>query len=468
MAQQTTLIENSPKSELASLGNSRPVPRHVPDGGQIRVVDRLVSPYGLVGRVFRLAHAEGDPGCPIFTASLGNPGEVLVSQRRWQHNPASGNFDGAGGSMDPSLGVRIAVAESLERYSSCAWTDGDLVWATEAELGDDCIPMKRWPRCSEREYAHPDNYLVPVDPRVPLRWVKGWSITRGRSVYVPAVQVYLQFPALTSSERFTHPVSTGCAAHSSWEAAVVGGLVEVVERDSIALTWLQRLRLPEIDVSTLPGSAELDPYLAPLRGSHITTRFFDATTDFGIPVVYAVQLCDHDADLAQIVAAAGCLDPVSGVTKIVRELASLRIALRSFTGDSAKYLAQESITDVVGGAIRQGRLDRRGVMGFLLDQDQPPRDASRVPSVGSRRPLEWIVDRLDAAGAEAVVVDLTTDEARECGMKVVKVLVPEAMPLSFAHRSRYLAHPRLYAAPAAMGMQVHGEEDINSEVQPFA
>ncbi|WP_407341985.1 YcaO-like family protein [Pengzhenrongella phosphoraccumulans] len=432
------------------------------------MVDKLVSGYGLVSRSFRLGATEGDPRYPIFTASLGNPGEVLVNQKHWQHNPASGNFDGAGGSIDPAFALRLAVAESLERYSSCAWTEDALVWATEEELGDECISLSRWPRCSEREYVHPDSNLIAADPRIPLRWVKGWSVTRERSVYVPAVQVYLQFPALTASERFTHPVSTGCATHSSWESAVVSGLVEVVERDSISLTWLQQLRLPEIDISTFPSSAELDAYLAPQRASHIRTRFFDATTDFGIPVVYAVQLADHDPDLAQIVAATGCLSPVEGVKKLLRELASLRIALRSFTGDIAKYRAEENITDVIGGALRQGRLDRRGVMSFLLDQRQPPRDVSTMPAVGNKRPLAWMVDKLDAAGAEAIVVDLTTDEARECGMKVVKVLVPEAMPLSFAHRSRYLGHPRLYAAPAAMGMSVHDEDDINSEAQPFA
>ena len=53
-------------------------------------------------------------------------------------------------------------------------------------------------------------------------------------------------------------------------------------------------------------------------------------------------------------------------------------------------------------------------------------------------------------------------------MHVVKVLVPEAMPLSFVHSARYLATPRLYEAPRAMGLIVHPEEAINPEIQPFA
>ena len=60
--------------------------------------------------------------------------------------------------------------------------------------------------------------------------------------------MYLRFPIYSRAELFTHSVSTGTAAHSDMREALLGGLLEVVERDSISLTWLQRLRLPSIEV----------------------------------------------------------------------------------------------------------------------------------------------------------------------------------------------------------------------------
>ena len=48
-------------------------------------------------------------------------------------------------------------------------------------------------------------------------------------------------------------------------------------------------------------------------------------------------------------------------------------------------------------------------------------------------PLAWTVDKLAQRDAEVIAADITTDEARQVGMHVVKVLVPEAMPLSFVH-----------------------------------
>ena len=42
------------------------------------------------------------------------------------------------------------------------------------------------------------------------------------------------------------------------------------------------------------------------------------------------------------------------------------------------------------------------------------------------------------------------------------------MPLSFSHHARYLATPRLYDAPRAMGLTAHDEAGINPVRQPFA
>ncbi|RCG30557.1 hypothetical protein DQ384_14730 [Sphaerisporangium album] len=443
------------------------VPKSTDIPASLQNMGKLVSPYGLVSRLTWLPVAEGEPDFPIFTGSLGNPGAVLDAQAAWAHDPASGNFDGAGGALDRETAAHLAVAESLERYSSCAWHAEDMIWATAAELGDDAIPPWEWPNCSPAELADPRCGLVPVDPRVPLRWVRGWSLTRGRLVYVPAVQVYLKCPPESAAERYLHPVSTGCAAHGDPVSAVVNGLLEVVERDSIALTWLQRLRLPRLtyDLDTLaPGHRA---FVERGASENIRTLLFDATTDLGVPVVYGLLLADHDPALAQVVVATCDVDPGKAVAKLYREAASLRIALRAMSGRAPG--ASEDLLSVVGGALISGPLAQRHRFDFLLEGERPTRDLADLPAPDpSEPPLPWLLDRLHRAGCEVVVVDITTDEARQVGATVVRVLVPQLMPLSFAQRARYLGHPRLYRAPAAMGHPVYGEDAVNPHPQPFA
>ncbi|MDP4502353.1 YcaO-like family protein [Nonomuraea turcica] len=434
----------------------------------LREMSKLVSPYGLVSRLTWLPGAEGEPDFPIYTGALGNPGAALSVQAGWEHDPSSGNFDGAGGALDRETAAHLAIAESLERYSSCAWNPDRLVWATADELGEDAIPPARWPACSAAELADPRCGLVPSDPRVPLRWVLGWSFTRGRPVYVPAVQVYLKFPPESAAERYTHNVSTGCAAHADPLSAVTNGLLEVVERDSISLTWLQRLRLPRLELDLDELAPEHRAYVDRGASENIRTLLFDATTDLGVPVVYGVQLADHDRDLAQVVIATCDVDPGRAVAKLFREAASLRIALRAMS-PRRRATQPGEVLGVVAGALESGPLDRRHRFDFLLEGPRPVRTPSDLPRPGpGEQPLAWLLDRLHRAGCEVVAVDLTTDEARQVGASVVRVLVPELMPLSFAHRARYLAHPRLYAAPAAMGHPVLDEADVNPLPQPFA
>ena len=208
----------------------------------------LESSVGLVSRTAELPQAPGEPAFSIWTGFLGDLSAPLASQNTWNHRVESGNIDGAGGAIDPDLARHIAIVESLERYSSCAWAAEDLIWDTPAGLGEAAVGPERWPACSPTEFADPHCGLIPSDPRVPLRWVRGWSLTRGCEVFVPAILVYLKFPVRSPSERFINMVSTGTAAHSDLHEAVLGGLLEVIERDAIAMTWLQRLRLPEVTV----------------------------------------------------------------------------------------------------------------------------------------------------------------------------------------------------------------------------
>ncbi|GEB58583.1 hypothetical protein GCM10017674_46590 [Streptomyces gardneri] len=438
-------------------------------------IGQLASSYGLVNRVTRLPVAEGEPDFPIFTASLGNPGEVLSEQSGWEHNPSSGNFDGAGGDLDPERAAHLAVAESLERYSSCARDPEQIVWATAAELGEDAITSDRWPRCSPAELADPRSGLVPTDPDGPMRWVRGWSFTRNRPVYVPAMQVWLKNPVESIAERYVHPVSTGCAAHSDPAAAVVNGILEIVERDAIALTWLQRLRLPRLEFDPAELAPEFRAFVERGSSERLRTQLYDATTDLGIPVIYGVQLADDDRVIAQLVAATAELDPGKGIAKLYREASSLRIALRHMARAAEKEAttpaAEEDIVSVVDGALLSGPLSQRHRFDFLLEGERPVhglRDLPRAPSEEPLPALAWLLERLHTAGCEVVAVDLTTDEAEQVGATVVRMLIPQLMPLSFVHRARYLAHPRLYAAPAAMGHPVRGEGDINPHPQPFA
>ena len=252
--------------------------------------------------------------------------------------------------------------------------------------------------------------------------------------------------------------------------AVLNGLLEVVERDAIALTWLHELPLPRIAASE---AGEFPPEALASWKSYrdygIESHLFDATTDFGIPVIFALQISDQDDDIAQLVGAASALEPAEALTKVFREMASIRIALRAFLAQSTSIKIYPDVANVTGGAALMGQRAYRDAFSFLLNSERET-SPSRMPNLLELNddPLREMIIRIRLAGAEVIAVDITTDEARSVGARVVKVLVPEAVPLSFVHRERYLDTPRLISAPNSMGYLVDTAPTFNRNIQPFA
>ncbi|MFB9903835.1 YcaO-like family protein [Allokutzneria oryzae] len=440
---------------------------HISD--ELRALENLVSPYGLISHTASLPVREGEPSFAVHLSHIGDPSMALANLDVWAHSEDMGNVDGAGTALTTERARLISIAEGLERYSTCAWSDDELVTAAENDLDEEFVSPSRWPRCSPAELAREDCNLAEYDPSVPIRWVRAWSLTRRVPVLVPAISVYLHMPYHSKSERFLRGITTGAAVHSDVRAAVLNGLLEVVERDAIALVWLQRLRLPELTVAPERLDPSTHEYYRAGTSTDLRVRLYDATTDFGVPVIYAVQLADADPTLAQIVAATCDISPERALGKIYRELSSLRVALRGYVAAFDTRQPDRDKVSVTGGAVYNAAPERRGMFDFLLEGERPTRGLDELPTVPEGADaLDTVVSRLAERDAEVLVVDITTDEARQVGMRAVKVLVPEAMPVSFVHSERFLGTPRLYDAPRAMGHPCHGEDEINPEHQPFA
>ena len=81
--------------------------------------------------------------------------------------------------------------------------------------------------------------IHPFSSEVELTWTKVYILTKGSYQYLPAQCVYLPF--LRDRKLITMGVSTGLSAHSSFYQAILNGLYEAVERDAVAIAWLQGL-----------------------------------------------------------------------------------------------------------------------------------------------------------------------------------------------------------------------------------
>ncbi|KPV58611.1 hypothetical protein QJ48_15825 [Paenibacillus sp. A3] len=422
-------------------------------------VEKLVQPIGgLLQNVISLPPLPGEPSYEVYSGLTGNISAVIPTM--------AFSADGAGSGLTGEEARLRAVAETLERYASCVYDEKQMIWATGRELEGEALDLDRIPRCSDSELCHPRCPLQKPDKNLPIRWVRGLSLTDGRLVWLPAIMVYLNFDTMSAGENIWLPISTGCAAHRTLEQALLGAICEVIERDAIAVTWLQQLELPRLRLDAYPEWVQ--PYLDNLkRNRHVQQIFFDAMTDIGIPTFYSVQLAPHNKQLAAMVMCSTELNPYHALTKLMRESASSRIALQNGM-KHPKHL--DDFMKVYDGATYMGSHERLSAYDFLL-RTPASKNLSGIRALDTGHPgtdLANLVNRLKSKGHEVFAVDLTTDEAKRAGLYAVRVIIPTLMPLSFSYRARFLGTPRLYEAPKLMGHAVRGEQELNAWPQPFA
>lgn len=427
---------------------------------------RLVSPFGVISDVTAMRVLRGLPGLAVFHARIGSglPGAGYSPQEDM-------SIGGAGSSVDdPTTAETVAIAEAAERYASGDFLGERVIWSRASELGRDALDLDRIPRCSPREYAGPRCPLTRPDPEARIRWVSGVDLPTGRELLVPAVMACYRLNDVRPSERFWYQISTGYAVHTDPAEALVRGICEVIERDAIAITWLQQLQLPRLDPVSCAASPEGASFAQVLEwcDSHfIRTYLFEATTDLGVPTAYCVQVADHDDRVHQVVGCSTGRDLPSAARKAILEALLVRRMLQS---RDAVPRSPEECRSISDGGSYMGTRERLGAFEFLLNQPVQERMAPmchRLPGE-SAAALQYLITMLAGHGATVIAVDRTPRELADVGLTAVCVLIPELQPMSLAPDAQYRGHDRLTRAPAAMGFPPLPEEAMNPWPQPFA
>jgi ribosomal protein S12 methylthiotransferase accessory factor len=399
---------------------------------------------------------------------LGDMSQAIPSAKKTPgpRKPAT-SLSGAGTGLEDEDALFLALAEGLERYSACIYEKEQFVSAAAEELGENALDLDTIPKCSEAELSRSRCPLAAPDKKAPMRWVRGLSLLDGRILYLPAVMVYLNAGLAHPAERICLPITTGSAIHTSYERALLGGILEVIERDAISVVWLQKLSLPRIEIDRLPPALAACWARVERSSRDLEYLFFDATAELGIPTVYGLQIAPQDKRVTTLVSCSTDLDPATAVAKVIRDMAAIRVAFWTPHQEPENW---DDFGDIFDGATYMARSAQAHAFEFLL-QSGRKRRLSEMPAFeapAGEPGLGTVLECLRRHRLDAYAVDLTTDEGVRAGVRAVRVLIPGLQPLSFHHRARYLGHPRLYEAPARMGYPVYREQDLNPWPQPFA
>lgn len=356
-----------------------------------------------------------------------------------------------------------ALAEATERYSAGDFDD-PVISSSYRDMESEALDPQRIPRCSARELSTPGCPLTTFDPAAPLRWARAIDFSTQRQIWIPAVMAcYRLRGPLLPSERFWYRISTGYAVHSDPAEAMVRGICEVIERDAIAVSWLQKMPLPVVDDQLL--SAETKRLISWGRRHYIEYLIFDATTDIGVPTVLCLGMAKHASDYSQAVSCATGRTTESAAEKAMLDACFMRWGDRE-GGDLPGDV--QDFKELRDGERYMATPSRLGAFDFLVNDAQKRRGPEHLtlPESPSAM-LAWLVGTLSRLGMSVIGVDRTTYELDAAGLTAVSVVVPELQPMSLWPSAQYRAHPRLYSAPALMGYRSHPEEELNTWPIPF-
>jgi oxazoline/thiazoline synthase len=325
--------------------------------------------------------------------------------------------DAWGSGRTPEEAVDSCAREALERYCS-VWTGNEPEFYARFRDLHHAIDPRSILNFSNAQYLArldipPDGFhWVPrrFSNDEPCAWTTVTNILTGECRAIAAAIGYLWRSCDSASLAIGD--SNGCAAGASIEDAQYRALLELIERDAVAIWWYNRLVRPCIRWEGF-GDTLLNEAIGELNKAGIYPTLLDLTTDCGVPVLAAVAYGGDEA--RPFFGAAADPDLRSAARRALAEMIQFRAWSEPDPAPAhppPAYLAWEG-------------------------ESNPP------PATSSIHGIVDLAGVLAKCGLDSYWLDLTRPEI---GLPVARVIVP-----GLRHAWRRLGPGRLYDVPVALG-----------------
>lgn len=321
---------------------------------------------------------------------------------------------GTGRSREDAMAA--CLAEAVERYSIQFRGDEPFRSDSFTGLGVDAVDPRELLLFSESQFSarQPGGGIPePFDEDEQIEWIQGWSLTHQRPRFLPLALCLVDYRA-RGTRWIGDADSTGCAAGSSIEEAILHGIFELVERDALGIWWYNRVALPGLGLEILDrAGADLYRQLAEAGWS---VRLHDITTDIGIATAVALAENNHG-------------EWVLGSAAHIHANFAMRDALCELLLLSRSQIRREALPELAKPA-------RPWIAPSLMKA--APSDLKDL--------VEQCCGRIAGCGHEVIAFKLTRPDL---GFPVVRVIAP-----GLRHKAPRFAPGRMYDVPVRLGWRL--------------
>lgn len=413
----------------------KPCPKsHTTDGGfrsqnPLKTIERLVhsiSPItGIIGDLSLLPDQK-EKGVPIYRS-------FFFKTPGFSQKPE--NFDfiqiSLGKGMSEEQSKASALCESVERHAVQYRGDEPKIFSSALDMNVQAVLPHELACFSEKQYqqfsdqGHPDSGASHAVKKyhgdIPLNWTPAWSLADGQPYYIPLTYCYANTPFEEAC--FCRFNSNGCAAGNTLEEAILQGLLELVERDAIAVWWYNKIIRPQVELDML--SEKNTRLLHQTLADEWDYWVLDITHDFQIPVMVAVA--KHKKNKTYRLGFGCHIHPVLACQRSLTELCQL-IAIKN------RGVAVFDFDHIVDEP-------------FLLPKDNAPAkkqsDFILVEHSDIRNDIFYCAKKAADLGLKTLVVDYTRPDIP---IHTARVIIP-----GLCHIWPQFGNIRLYSVPVSMG-----------------
>lgn len=342
-----------------------------------------------------------------------------------------------------------AMGEALERYQGLYTGEERRRRTSLDELGPDAIHPNDVMLWSQDQYANRAHWnsldrkfaVVPevFSADIECDFSPVWSLTQSRNRWLPTGMLYYSVPRPNGHMYFI-ACSNGAAAGNTVEEAILQGMLELVERDAVAIWWYNRLRRPSFDVSGIQDPRIHDT-LATYERLRRPIELLDLTNDLGIPVVAAVSAREGAVSEDILVGFGAHLDPAIAAMRAISEVTQFYPGVASHGADgSGEYTYDDPESQ------EWWRTATRESDQYLVPDDSAPHApysarAGHIDDIAVA--IAAVQGTIESAGYEVLVLDQTRPDI---GFPTVKLIAP-----GLRHFWARYGPGRLYDVPVQLG-----------------
>lgn len=359
----------------------------------LQALDRVTGPFGVLPEVRGDRLEDAGRSFHLFRARLN------AIARTGLCTPALTGFGFAESAADARL---KAACEGLERFCGINFRSAGARHASYDEMRRDAVSPAPWIRYSEEQRGHSGFQFVRFKTDEREEWIPASEGHSGRTRYVHADLV-----RMSQHPRLTRASSIGMAIHSDAQRAKDSAILELIERDHLALAFWRGDPCASMPVESI--APELHPHLESMRADGF--RVHCVRIDYGLGVVVALWLAFRGSRLPHLLkGAAADRDIASARTRAFDEL------LRSFLYYRTRPFqipAQPTGAERNLHHFQTPDVDSR--LGFLVG---PPMQSSAT----SAPPARDLTGELHARGITVHFVDMGHRITRSLGLHCVRAL----------------------------------------------